>query len=414
MEAEWWLLAAYLLVCAAEYGLTFINLRHLRAHGHSVPPEFEGAIDVALLARSSHYLVDKTRLALWSTTLGQIVLLVFLFGGWLKAYDQFLAGLRLPFILSGVVFFLALSLAQRILQVPFDAVQTFRIENQYGFNTMTPALWLADLGKSLLLSVILLGILISAGLRLLQAAPAFWWFWIWAFFLVFSLLVMYVSPYVLEPLFNKFTPLEEDAFLEDIRGLMAKAGIRVSRIFKMDASKRSRHTNAYFTGIGKVKRIVLFDTLLEKMNHAEILAVLAHEAGHWKKKHLLKRLVISEAAALAAIYLAFRLLQTDWLAGLFQLQPGSLFAKLVVLGFIFGIASFPLTPLANYFSRRHEREADRFSRDLTGDPASLASALIKLSKDNLSNLHPHPWYAAFYYSHPPVVERIRRLKAPAS
>jgi STE24 endopeptidase len=171
--------------------------------------------------------------------------------------------------------------------------------------------------------------------------------------------------------------------------------------------------NAYFTGIGRVKRIVLYDTLLNKMTEPEVLAVLSHEVGHWKKKHLLKRIILIETMSFVGAYASFRLLKTDYLAWLFQIQDVTFFSEILVLGFLFSIISFPLVPLSSYLSRKHEYEADRFASAITSDPESLAASLIKLSKDNLSNLHPHPFYAKFYYSHPPVVERVGKLRAEA-
>jgi STE24 endopeptidase len=225
---------------------------------------------------------------------------------------------------------------------------------------------------------------------------------------------MYLSPYVIEPLFNKFEPVKEEGLEGDIRTLMAKTGLKVSRVMQMDASRRSRHSNAYFTGIGKVKRIVLYDTLLKQMTHDEVLAVLAHEVGHWKKGHIWKRLVMTEVMALASFYLAYRLTAWGGLPGLLRLPNSSFAAQLVILAFIGAIAAFPFTPLSNWLSRRQEREADGFASALTGTPAALASSLIKLSSENLANLHPHPVYAQFYYSHPPVVERVRKLLEMAS
>ena len=178
----------------------------------------------------------------------------------------------------------------------------------------------------------------------------------------------------------------------------------------MDASKRSKHTTAYFTGIGKVKRIILYDTLLEKMDNDEIIAVLAHEIGHWKKKHVLKRIIVSEAIAFAVLYICFKVIQTNFLLEVFSIETESFFSQIVILGFIGSITSFFFGPLSAYVSRQHERQADRFACELTDNPESLASSLIKLSKDNLSNLHPHPLYAAFHYSHPPAVQRIREIR----
>ncbi|MGD1076602.1 MAG: M48 family metallopeptidase, partial [Thermodesulfovibrionales bacterium] len=183
-----------------------------------------------------------------------------------------------------------------------------------------------------------------------------------------------------------------------------------SRVFQVDASKRSRHSNAYFTGIGKVKRIVLFDTLLHELGSDEILSVLAHEAGHWKKRHVLKRIVLIEALSFVGLYISFRIIRTVSLCSYFHIQSDTIYAKLLLLGFIWGIVSFPLTPLMSYLSRRHEKDADSFAAELTGNPEAMATSLIKLSKDNLSNLHPHPLYASFYYSHPPVVKRVKEIR----
>lgn len=411
MDLRWqYILAAYLFIIILAHGLDYLNLKHLKQYGSNVPLEFAGQIDPDILTRTRDYVIEKTRFGFISSLFGQAVLILFLFGGLLNWYNTRIAAFNLYFIPAGLLFFIGLSYAQTLLNIPFNLYQVFKIENKFGFNTTSLKLWLLDTCKSLLISTILLGLLIVIGLGLVKLFPHAWWLWVWGFFLIFSLFIMYISPYVLEPLFNKFTPIEEDGLSHEIRSLMQKAGIKVSRIFKMDASKRSKHTNAYFTGIGKVKRIVLYDTLLEKMEKSEILAVLAHEIGHWKKKHLLKRIVFSEILALLLSYAAFRILETGFLTKLFQLQNDTFFAKLIILGFLLSLAYFPLQPLFNYFSRKHEREADCFSCELTGAADGMISALVKLSKDNLSNLHPHPLYAAFHYSHPPVVERIKQLK----
>ena len=224
------------------------------------------------------------------------------------------------------------------------------------------------------------------------------------FLFAYSIFIIYISPYVIEPLFNKFTPIDNKALEDGINNLMQKVGIKASRIFKMDASKRTKHTNAYFTGIGRVKRIVLYDTLVDKMNSDEALSVLAHEIGHWKKKHILKYMIVTEIIALIASYIAFKMLQGELLINLFNIKEGSFFAKAILLGFLGSIAAFPFTPLFNYFSRKYEIEADRFACELTEKKEGMINALVKLSKDNLSNLRPHPLYAAFYYSHPPVLK----------
>ena len=223
--------------------------------------------------------------------------------------------------------------------------------------------------------------------------------------------MMYISPYVIEPLFFKFEPVKAEGLEENIRQLMNRAGLKVSRVFQVDASRRSRHSNAYFTGIGRVKRIVLFDTLIEQMTQDELLAVLAHEVGHWKKRHVLKRMVLSEVSAFFGLLVTYYLLGWDGLPRMVGLENASFYARIVIVGFLGTLALFPLTPLFSYLSRKDEREADSFATELTGRPEAMASALVKLSRENLSNLHPHPLYAKFYYSHPPVVERIRELRS---
>ncbi len=378
--------------------------------GLLAPPEFEGKIDDWLLKKTQAYEAEKIRFGFISSIFGNAAAIIFFFGGLLNFYNSWVVSLNRPFILSGIIFFLLLSYASALLSIPFSLHSTFKIEKRYGFNTMTPELWLTDFLKSLLLSTILTGVLVSVGLWLIQSSPDHWWIWVWVFFLILSLFIMYISPYVIEPLFNKFSPIEEKSLEDKIKGLMQKVNIKVSRVFRMDASKRSRHTNAYFSGIGRVKRIILYDTLLEKMDEDEILSVLAHEAGHWKKKHVLKMIVITEIISLIGIYISFRILRTDFLTNLFHVTGGTFFAKIVILGFIGGIISFIFTPLGSFISRKFEREADSFAGLLTENKKAMVSALIKLSKDNLSNLHPHPLYAAFYYSHPPVVQRIRELR----
>lgn len=399
----------YVLELIIGYCLRYVNLRHLQLHGSEVPANFEGAIDPETLRKTSEYTFEQSRVGLVESITGNIILVVFLFGGLLGVYDRWLGSLTDSFIFGGVLFFLTLYLVQSVLDIPFSLYQTFRIENRYGFNTTTAKLWLSDLGKSTLISVILISLLLSGAFFLIRFSPDWWWLWVWGFFASVTLFLMYISPYVIEPLFFKFKPVSKEGLEDDIRNLLGKAGLEISRVMEVDASRRSRHSNAYFTGIGRVKRIVLFDTLLEQMDNREVLAILAHEAGHWKKGHIMKRLILTELGSLAAIFIAFLLLQRQVLPGLVGLEQASLPAQLVILGFLGSLLSFPLAPFGSWLSRRHEWQADRFAAEITGTPDALASALIKLTRENLSNLHPHPLYATIYYSHPPVVERVEKL-----
>jgi STE24 endopeptidase len=405
------ILALFIIVSAFQYLLEYINIKNLKLHGQEIPYEFKGEIDAELLEKTRNYTIDKNRIGLLSSFLGDIVTVLFFFCGILAWYSSFIDSLKLNYIVSGLVFFMILNYASSIVGIPFSLYTTFVIEKKYGFNTKNFKLWFSDSIKALIIGTVFMCILISAALGLVHFFQYWWWLLVWGFFLVFSLFMMYISPYVIEPLFNKFTPLDNEDFSERIKELSEKAGIKVNQVFKMDASKRSKHTNAYFTGIGKVKRIVLFDTLLEKLTEDEILAVLAHEAGHWKKKHLLKSLIIFETAALVFIYIAFIILEQRYLASIFNIKsPDPFFAEVIILLFMSGILIFPLTPLFCWFSRRNERQADDFACNICNSGDALASALVKLSKDNLSNLHPHPLYSKFYYSHPPAVERIKYLK----
>ena len=403
------IIIAYTVIVVFGYWLDFLTLSHLKRYGSVIPEEFEGQVDQELLNKTSEYNIEHTKFDFVSSVFNNVIFLLFIFV-LLNMYNSWIISLNLSFILTGLIFFALLTYADMIISVPFSLYSTFKIENKYGFNTMTVKLWITDTIKSLVISTILMALLISAGLFIIRMSPELWWLWVWCFFLVFGIFMMYISPYVIEPLFHKFTPVDDEELESGIRELMKKVGIKVSRIFKIDASKRTKHTNAYFTGIGKVKRIVLYDTLIEKMDRDEILSVLAHEAGHWKKKHLLKHIVVSEVIALIAIYIAYQILQGDFLIELFHIEMSSFFAKMIILGFIGSIVSFPFGPVSHFFSRRHENEADRYSYELTGNSESMISALVKLSKDNLSNLHPHPLYALFHYSHPPVLERIGRIR----
>ncbi|RQW77655.1 MAG: M48 family peptidase [Geobacter sp.] len=404
------LLVAYFVILVAGYLLRALNLSHLKKYGAEVPSGFEGAVDGALLARTSAYTLEQSRVGLIQSVVHNLLLVVFLFGGLLGAYDQWIGSLGRSFLVSGILFFLGLSLAEMILDLPFSLYTTFGIENRYGFNTTTARLWLADLAKSTVIGLILLVMLSAGALAIVQVSPRWWWLWVWCLFAVVTLFLMYISPTLIEPLFNKYEPLKDEGLEREIRNLMAKCGLSVSKVLQVDASRRSRHSNAYFTGIGRVKRIVLYDTLLEQMNDPEILAVLAHEVGHWKKGHIWKRLFFMEALALVMLYAAFRLIGWGGLPGLLGLTQASFAVQAVIVAFLWSLLSFPFTPLNSWLSRKHEWQADDFACDLTGTPGALADALVKLSSGNLSNLHPHPLYARFYYSHPPVVERVRKLR----
>lgn len=405
------LFCLFAAITAFSYWMRHINLKHLKQHGSNVPDGFEGQIDQEKLCRSSAYTFESSRLGLWDSLFDNTLLVLFLFGGVITLYDRFIGGINDSRVVTAICFFLFLAWFQTVLGIPFDLYGTFKIEARYGFNTTTPRLWLADFLKSQAIGAVLMSFLIAVVFWLIIWSPLRWWLWVWGFMAVFSLFMMFISPYLIEPLFNRYEPVSEPGLEDEIRVMMEKAGLKAGKVLQMDASRRSRHSNAYFTGIGKVKRIVLFDTLVRQMSHGEIVAVLAHEIGHWKKGHIWKRLLMAEVMALVGSWLAYRMLNWPGLPDLLGLPADiSLPARMVVLGFVASLVLFPLTPFTSWRSRCHEREADRFAADLTGRPQDLASALVKMSAENLSNLFTHPFYAKFYYSHPPVVERVRMLR----
>ncbi len=410
----WFLLILFLLIQAVRLWLRHLNLRHLARHGHEVPAEFDGVIDEELLKKTSDYTLANSRIGFVETVFDSVVLITFLFGGLLEWYDQQVLAFSDSFIVQGVLFVLGLMVAQVLLGIPFDLYRTFVLEERFQFNTSTPKIWITDLCKSLIIGVALLGLVSSGALALVQASPDWWWLWVWGFFALVTLTMMYVSPVLIEPLFFKFEPLQKKDLAAQVKALMARAGLQVERVQQVDASRRSKHSNAYFTGIGRVKRIVLFDTLLDQSDDEEVLAILAHEAGHWRLGHIWKRLLGMELVSLAVCWFAWWTLGWGGLPELFAMGEVSFTAQVVLLGFLGSMLMFPLTPLSSALSRRHEWQADRFAVGLTEAPGALARALAKLSRENLSNLHPHPLYAWFYYSHPPMVERIARLRQHTS
>ncbi|MDX1776541.1 MAG: M48 family metallopeptidase [Desulfobulbales bacterium] len=403
------LLMLYLAVEGIEQFLLILNLKHLERHGAEIPPVFAEFVNSATLTKMRDYTVAHGRLDLLAALFSIGITCIFLFGGALNWFNNLIAKQGWSPVISGVVFFMALVYAATLLKIPFSLYTTFSLEKKFGFTRQTVGLWVQDLVKSVLLNTLLLGFLFAMILWLITALPDLWWLAGWLFVLLFSIFLLYLSPYVIEPIFNKFSPIENESLEQQIRDIMSRVGLQINRVFTMDASKRSGHTNAYFTGIGHVKRIVLFDTLLANHGDDEIIAILAHEAGHWKKKHLLKMLVFNQAFALVGFYAAYRLVAGTFLTELFRLDVPSMHARLLLAAFIGSLVLFPLKPLLAYLSRRHEVEADNFAVQLTRAPGSMAKGLIKLGKDNLANLHPHPWYAAVHYSHPPLVQRVERI-----
>ena len=406
-------LAVFVAVALARLWLSLLNLRHLQREGHVVPAVLAAEVDSARLLRISAYTAARVRLGLVQRVLSTLAIGGFLFAGGLGWYDTWVAHTASSFVMNGVVFLAGLLLLNAVLAIPFQLYSDFRLEARYGFNRQTPGLWWGDWLKSTALSLLVTLALSAGALWLVQVAPHLWWLWVSALVSAVSLLLTVLSPYLIEPLFYRMQPLDVEPLREGIRLLTERAGVHVGRVLKVDASRRSSHSNAYFTGLGRQKRVVLFDTLLSQMSEPQILAVLAHELGHWKKQHVLTRMIVMQVLLVAGIFLFSLLVPNPSLPALVGLASASFPARVVILAVGGSLLLFPLAPVFAAWSRHDEREADAFAVDLHGQPLDLAAALAKLGAENLANLHPHPLYAAFYYSHPPLAERIGALRALA-
>jgi STE24 endopeptidase len=311
--------------------------------------------------------------------------------------------------LAGFLFVTGIALS--LPGLPLDWYDQFRLEERFGFNTTTQRLWWLDRLKGLLLGIVLGYPLLVLVLKLVEWTGAWWWLWAWGALLAFQLLMMVLAPVLILPLFNKFTPLPEGSLRERLLKLAEQTRFRARSIQVMDGSKRSRHSNAFFTGFGGFRKIVLFDTLIQQLAEPELAAVLAHEIGHFKKKHIPKTLVVSALGSLAGLYLVALLAKQDWFYQGFGFEPGSIVPALLLFGLLSGVVTFWFSPLAHWWSRRYEYQADAFARAVMHEPASLIGALRKLNEKNLSNLTPHPLYSGFYYSHPTLLEREQALGA---
>jgi STE24 endopeptidase len=403
-------LAAFLLRSIIEVFLNLLNISYLRQHTSTVPQEFQDMIDLERLKKIATYTIDSDHFLMVSALANQGLFLAILLSGFLPWLVKIIQSWGYGMIVSGLIFFAVLSIFANLLRIPFSLYDTFMIENRYGFNVMALKMWISDLVKSVIISSILGGFLLWLLLTLMLHGGNVWWVWAWMLVGGFELLMLWLFPIVIAPLFNKFEPIENKLLEHRIRTLMEKVGLRAKGVFKMDAGKRSRHTNAYFTGIGRSKRIVLFDTLLASHTEEEILAVLAHEIGHWKKRHVLRQIVLLEILSLAVFYIVVKFLDWSWLYQTFGFQKPIPYVGLFLVGALLSTVGYFAQPFESAILRSFEREADDFALDLmrTADP--IRRALKRLAADNLANLIPHPLYAWFYYSHPPLIERIKRLK----
>jgi STE24 endopeptidase len=405
-------LAVMLLVIArwlAELWLSRLNQRHVLAHANEIPPAFRGVIDEPTYKKSVEYTLAKARFGNVEDTFSTAVLLIFLFSGVLPwAFHQFSDGLgQLAWAMAAYLF--AVGFAMSLPGLPFDWRAQFRLEQKFGFNTTTQKIWWMDRLKGLLLAGVLGYPLLVLILKIVEWTGAWWWLWAWAALLAFQFLMLVLAPVLIMPLFNKFTPLPEGSLRERLLGLAVRTRFRAQSIQLMDGSKRSRHSNAFFTGFGRFRKIVLFDTLVQQLTEPELEAVLAHEIGHYKKKHIPKMLAFSAVSSLVSFYLISILARQEWFYRAFGFEPGNVTPALLLFGLLAGTVTFWFSPLLHSWSRRYEYQADAFAARVMNEAQSLIGALRKLNEKNLSNLTPHPWYSGFYYSHPTLLERERAL-----
>lgn len=401
--------AALLIAAALRSWLSLRQTAAVRQHRDRVPEAFASQIDLAAHQKAADYTIARAKLGRWDLLLDTAIALLLTVGGGIALIDTLWSTVQLPSVWHGTAVVLSVLFVVSVVSLPLSIWRTFGIEARFGFNRMTPALFLADLLKSLLLSVVLGAPLIFIVLFLMERAGPAWWIYAWAVWVGFTILITWAWPTFIAPLFNKFTPLADEMLKQRTEALLQRCGFSSKGVFVMDGSRRSVHGNAYFTGVGRNKRIVFFDTLVERLQIPEIEAVLAHELGHFKLHHVRRRLLLSLAVGLAGLALLGALAQwNDFYIALGVSNPSPHTALLLFM-FVLPAFTFFFTPVGAWWSRKHEFEADEFASQYA-DAGQLADALVKLYRDNATTLTPDPLHSAFYDSHPPALVRISRLQ----
>lgn len=409
-------LALFALEFLVEFTLNELNLRHVRAcwAARNIPDIFRAKIHSDDYDQSARYTLAKGRFQRWADLYGRALLLVILFSGLLPLLDALGMDLaRRLFSIAhvhGMIFCLAVGAIFSIAGLPADLYATFGLEARFGFNKTTVKLYVADKFKGLMLVLVISVPFLFAVLWLMEAMGRAWWIWTFFFIVGFQFMLMVIYPTLIAPLFNKFEPLKEGELRNQILRLAEQVGFQTSGIYSMDGSRRSAHSNAYFTGIGRAKRIVLFDTLIDQMTIEQGLAVLAHEMGHYKMKHIRRMLTLQTILLLAGLYVLSLLVEYGPFFTAFGITRSSNHAALVLFFLLSGPFTFYLGPLIHLLSRKHEFEADRFAAVTLRDGKPMEEALVNLTIKNLANLTPHPWYSFYHYSHPTPVERIAAIR----
>jgi STE24 endopeptidase len=400
-------LATLLATIVVRLWLAKRQIMHVAAHRDAPPVQFAERIKLAAHRKAADYTIARSFFGVIALGVEVIVLLAFTLGGGVETLHGFWQA-RADGLAAGVALIASVALISGIIDLPLAWWRQFVIEERFGFNRMTPRLFLADLGKQALLGAAIGVPAIAAALWLMQQMGAAWWLWVWAFWCALNLVLLFVFPTWIAPLFNRFTPLDDAPLKSRIESLLARCGFAAAGFFVMDGSRRSSHGNAYFTGFGRNKRIVFFDTLLARLQPAEIEAVLAHELGHFRRRHVVQRIALVFALSLALLALLGQLAEAPWFFNGLGVSTPEPALALLLFFLVAPVFSFPLTPLMSLLSRRHEFEADRFAAE-NAHAADLVSALVKLYEDNAATLTPDPLHSLFYDSHPPAALRIARL-----
>ena len=400
-------LIALMLMVVIRRWLSQRQISHVLAHRSAVPEQFAARIELPAHQKAADYTVTQTRFGRINLAFEAVLLLAFTFGGGLQALHEFWST-RLDGLSYGIALIFSVLAISSLIDLPLSFYRQFVIEEKFGFNRMTLKLFVADLVKQTLLGLAIGTPVLLAVLWLMEQMGSFWWLYVWLFWCSFNLLILFIYPTWIAPLFNKFSPLDDDVLKARIEALLQRCGFATSGLFVMDGSKRSNHGNAYFTGFGKTKRIVFYDTLLSRLQASEVEAVLAHELGHFKHRHVVKRIALLFAMSLGFLAVLGQLMDAEWFFKGLGVSAQNTALALILFFFVVPVFTFLITPLMSIFSRRHEFEADRYAAE-NASADDLIRALVKLYEDNAATLTPDPLHSLFYDSHPPAAMRIGRL-----
>ncbi|MBT3191906.1 MAG: M48 family metallopeptidase [Verrucomicrobia bacterium] len=405
------LLMIIVAILVARFGVELVaDILNLRCISEKLPSEFDAWYDRRQYEKSQRYLRETTRFGILTDGVQSTASLVFILAGGFAWLDHLVRAAEQGDLVTGLLFMGSLFAASQLLSLPFSIYSTFVLEARYGFNRTTPRTFILDIVKGLLLTALLGGPLLALMLWFFEKTGAMAWLWCWGSVTTIQIILLFLAPYVIMPLFNKFTPLEAGALRDAVEGYATEQAFAMKGVYTMDGSRRSAKSNAFFTGFGNSRRIVLFDTLVQKHPDPELLAIVAHEMGHYKRHHIIKAILRGIATTGATFFLLSLCIKSPTLFAAFRMEHLSIHASFVFFGFLYTPVSMALGIVGAIISRRHEYEADAFAVETAGDSTSLIAGLKRLTVENLGNLSPHPFKVWLDYSHPPVMDRIKAIR----